>query len=340
MKILLSSFHNPKFITITEYIESAISNLNHELIRFDDRQHFVPGRFRYNIKWLHKFDQKYLNKSFIEIVDKTKPEIAIIAGGHRINKSSIETLNERKIKTILWTIDAPKNFLPIQKVAGAFKYVFCQGSEAIHLLRKNNLQDAHWLPMACDPGFHHPVALTPKEQEKYGNDIVFVGSYYPNRYTLYNNLSGFDFGIWGPGWNKIKKTSDLRSNIKGEHTEPSEWIKIYSASKIVLASHYQDPENKLPVFQASPRIFEAMACGAFVMSDYQKDVFTLFKDGEHLVGFHNATELIDKIQYYLHHPNERKEIANRGHQKVLKNHRYVDRIEELLSIVGQNEIKR
>ena len=334
MKILLSSFHNPKFITITEYIESAINNLNHELIRFDDRHHIVPGRFRHKIDWLYKFDQKHLNKNLISIVDKTKPEIAIIAGGHRINKSSIQTLNERKIRTVLWTIDPPKNFHPLLQAAAAYKNIFCQGTEAIHLLRKNNIQNAHWLPMACDPIFHHPVELTPREKEKYGSNIVFVGSYYPNRYTLFKKLIGFDFGVWGPGWNKLEKTSDLRCHIKGEHTRLSEWIKFYSASKIVLASHYQDPENKYQVFQASPRIFEAMACGAFVISDFQKDVFSLFKDGEHLVGFRTLDELIEKIKYYLSHTAERKKIAEQGRQEVLRHHQYAHRIDKLLSIVN------
>jgi spore maturation protein CgeB len=103
-----------------------------------------------------------------------------------------------------------------------------------------------------------------------------------------------------------------------------------------LTPHYQDPENKFPVYQASPRIFEAMACGAFVISDYQKDVFTLFKDGKHLVGFKDEDELIEKIEYYLKNPDERNAIAKCGRQEVLRNHKYVDRIERLLSVVDAN----
>jgi spore maturation protein CgeB len=79
-----------------------------------------------------------------------------------------------------------------------------------------------------------------------------------------------------------------------------------------------------------------LACGAFVISDYQKDVFALFKDREHIVGFNNVSELIGKIKYYLHHTDEREKIAKSGRQEVLRNHRYVNRIEELISIVGHN----
>ena len=165
--------------------------------------------------------------------------------------------------------------------------------------------------------------------------MVFVGSYYQSKAKLFKKLCSFDFAIWGPGWNKVS-SNNYRAQIKGEHTLPSEWIKIYSASKIVLAPHYQSRNKKIPVYQASPRIFEAMDCGAFVISDCQKDVFTLFNDKEHLVGFKNEDELIDKIHYYLENGDEKKEIAMRGRQEVLAKHKYVDRIRELISIIETN----
>lgn len=99
------------------------------------------------------------------------------------------------------------------------------------------------------------------------------------------------------------------------------------------ATHYQDPESRFPVYQASPRTFEAMACGGFVISNYQRDVFALFKNGVHLVGYDGHQDLITKIKFYLSHPSERKKIAEQGRQEVLGNHQYTHRIEKLLSIV-------
>ncbi len=335
MRILFSSYHNPHFITITEYIEMAVKSLGNDLIVFDDREHLIPGRIRKHIKWLNELDLRHINQQFVSLALEKKPDIALIGGGDRINLHSIKILNNHSIKTVLWTTDVPKNFKKMSEVGSAYKYIFCQGSEAIELFSEVKIQNAHWLPMACDPNFHHPVELTHKEHEKYGNDIAFVGSYYPNRYRLLKKLSGFDYGIWGPGWGNIIQPSNFQTHIRGEHTPQSEWVKIYSASKIVLSIHFQELENRFPVYQASPRIFEAMACGAFVISDYQKDVFSLFKDEKHLVGFKTIAELIKKIKYYLNHSEEREKIANCGRQEVLKNHKYVNRIEKLFSVVRQ-----
>ena len=333
MKILVSGYHNPNFLTITEYIEGAVRELGHRVYVFDDRNHLFPKRLRRQVPLLNRLSIQLINFSFMKTISQHKTDVAIVTGGNRILGNTIRKL-AGNTTSILWTTDAPVDFRNIWVSAKAYDYVFCQGTEAVELLAQQSVE-ASWLPMACEPQKHKIVEISSEERSVFGNDIVFVGSYYPNRYALFKKLSGFDFGIWGPGWNKIE-SSALRFHLKGEHTRPAEWAKIYRASKIVLAPHYQDPESKLPVFQASPRIFEAMACGAFVISDYQKDVFALFKDGEHLVGFKDENELTEKIQYYLHHSRQRRKIAKCGRQEVLKNHTYVNRIEKLFSIVNPN----
>jgi spore maturation protein CgeB len=333
MKILFSGHHNPHFFTITEYLEKAIRLLGHELFVFEDRQHSIPGRLRKYLPFLNQIDLKIINKKMISIAEKTKPDIAIVTGGHRISSAMINQVKDEGIICILWTIDAPLYFQPIMDVAPFYDQIFCQGTEAIELLDKAGIRGAQWLPMACDPDYHHPVECTSEEKKKYGSDIVFVGSYYPERAALFEKMTDLDLTIWGPGWESLPQSSPLKRKIRGKYTTPDEWLKIYSVSKIVLATHYQDPQNRFPVYQASPRVFEAMACGCFVISDRQRDVFSLFEDGKHLVGFDNPNDLIEKIKYYLAHPEEREAIARRGREEVLKNHTYADRIKKLISLV-------
>ena len=337
MKILFSGYHNPQFMTISEYMESAIKALGNDLIIFDDRQHIIPGRMRQRVQWLDQFDLQHINKRMVSLALDVKPDIVIVTGGHRIAAQTIRRLDDNNIYKVLWTIDAPLNFQPILDVAPFYDHIFCQGTEAIELLNHAGIKGAHWLPVACDPDLHSHLDLTTKEKMRYCNDVVFVGSYYPNRAELFENLVSFDFAIWGPGWEKLERKSKLRECIKGTHTPPSEWVKIYGASKIVLAVHYQDPERRFPVYQASPRIFEALACGAFVLSDNQRDVFSLFNKSEHLVRFMDADDLIAKITYYLDHPSEKEDIARRGREEVLNNHTYIHRIQKLLSIARRNE---
>jgi len=334
VKILSSGHHNPHFFTITEYIESAIRNLGHDVSVFEDRQHVIPGRIRARSALLHRLDLKIINRKLLALADSSKPEIAIITGGNRILAETISRLKRLGIITVLWTTDPAPYFEPLATEAASYDYIFCQGTEAVEIFAHAGIRGARWLPMACAPDYHHPVECTSAERKKYGSDIVFVGSYYPDRAALFEKLVDFNIAVWGPGWGALDRNSPLRRCIRGAHTTPDEWLKIYSSSKIILATHYKDPHNRLPVYQASPRIFEALACRAFVLCDDQRDVFSLFRDGEDLVRFFDLSDLVNKSKHYLAHPEERDKIAGKGNSSVLKNHTYVHRIRELLSKIG------
>ena len=332
MKIIFSSYHNPHFITITEYIEKSIKNLGHDLIIYDDRQHIFPGRVRQRIRWINSLDLWHINKQFVSLSLYTKPDIAIVAGGHRINVESIKKLKNNGIKTVLWTIDAPLDFNPIIAVANYYDYVFCGGTEAQKIFAKNKISNTNWLPFACAPDFHRPIALTDEDKKKYEKDVVFVGSFYPNRWKILKELNNFDTGIWGPNWNKIPIESFNNLSINTAFINHIEWIKIFKAAKIVIVIHFQD--GKTLCSQASPKVYEALACKSFVIVDRQKDVFSLFEDKKHLVGFDTIKDLKQKIVYYLENPNEREKIANNGYKEVLNKHTYMHRLEEMLYKIG------
>lgn len=336
MKILLSSYHNPHFRTITEYLENAIRALGHELYIFDDRQHVIPGRVRKRISFLNKLDLSHINKRLIALALGKKPDLAIIAGGHRISSTTVNILKSNDIHTVLWTIDAPIDFQPILDAAPYYDNIFCQGTEAIELLAVEGIQSAHWLPVACDPEIHRPRHLPDREKNSYGHDVVFVGSFYPTRAQLFEKITHPDFAIYGPGWQHLNSASPLEKKIRSANTKPEEWIKIYNSSKIILAPHYQDISNRFLVNQASPRIFEALACGSFVITDRQKDVLSLLDDRKHLITFDNSEDLNTKIQYYLLHSDQREQIARQGYKEVRNNHTFIHRVSQMLSIIHES----
>jgi spore maturation protein CgeB len=339
VKVFLCSYHNPNFVTITEYIARAILKLGHTLVTFDDRKFILPGRLRRRIRSLQSWDASRINKKLISLASQHKSELCIITGGYRILPETIISLRAKGVVTALWTIDAPLEFGPIIKTAPHYDFVFTGGSEAYDILKDVGVMNLHWLPFACDPEFHRPQTLKENETKRYGCDIVFAGTVnpelYPRRFELLEAISDFDLGVWGPGYEKIPLSSPLKQKIRGSHTTPEVWTKIYSQAKIVLCIHYNDPTGVIPCHQASPRVYEALACGSFLLVDAQKDVLELFKDGEDLVVFRDSTELRDLVSDYLQKPEERHRIARNGRKKALAGHTYQDRISKLFEIVFQ-----
>ena len=335
MKILLTGNHNPHFTNTVVYREKAIKELGHEVIFFGDRSFLLPGRIRQRIDFLQRWDLKRLNSNLIKLASKKKPDLCIVVGGYRTSPDALSAMKNRGIRTVLWTTDAPRHFENIIKMASVYDYIFCSGTEAIIMLKNRGIEKIFWLPFACDEEYHQPVTLSEKEKNALGKDIVFVGSFYPNRADILEGISDMNIAVWGPNWGELKRHSPLKNKVMDAKLDYDQWRKIYSASKIVLVIHYND--GKTPCDQASPRLFEAMACGSFVMADGQKDARALFGDKEQVVFFDGVEDLRKKILYYLDHPLEMKEIAQKGREEVLARHTYKRRIEDMLSVIKDEE---
>ena len=332
MRVLMSSYHNPNFINTTVYREKAVEYLGHELIPFDDRQFIIPGSIRERFNFLHTWDLKRINIKLVELAKQKMPDIVLVIGGQRILPQTILKIKELGIKIVLWTTDVPIDFENILRCSPLYHHVFCAGTEAVEIFEKKGLKNITWISFGCDPRYHKSVDLTEEDKNQYGKDVVFVGSYYPNRAKLLESLADFDIGIWGPYWSKIDEKSPLKSKAIESKINYDQWVKIYNAAKIVIVVHYQDLAGKIPCYQASPKLFEAMACGSFVLVDEQRDVKALFKEGEHLAYFKDAKDLREKVKYYLQHEDIRKSIAKKGQEEVTARHTFQHRMEEILNV--------
>ena len=341
MKVAFSTNRNPHFITIAEYIENAFRASGCRTFFFDNSEFIIPGRIREKVQHLHRADLKRINNKLMSGLKSFQPALFVEAGGHRILPETVQAIKARGIRTALWTIDPPIDFEPVLNAAFHYDFVFTGGSEAYEILKKKGIQKLTWLPFACDPTVHKPHLLTEDEKNFYGADIAFVGSMhpelYPSRVRFLEAISDFNLAAWGPGSNVIPPESPLKKRIHGEKTPPSIWTKIYSNAKIVLCMHYKDPDNRIPCHQASPRVYEALACGAFLMVDAQRDVLASFTDREDLVIFRDAEELRELLRYYLARPEERRAIAEAGRRKALEKHTYRQRIEDMLKVVMNHD---
>jgi len=103
-------------------------------------------------------------------------------------------------------------------------------------------------------------------------------------------------------------------------------IEIFNQAKIVFNKTFSGDLNF--------RVFEALSCGAFLITDRTENgLRDLFKDGEHLAMYDNLKDLEDKIGYYLSHEDEREKIAACGQKEVHGKHTFYHRAKTMLDDV-------
>ncbi len=81
------------------------------------------------------------------------------------------------------------------------------------------------------------------------------------------------------------------------------------------------------------RCFDIMGSGGFLLTNYQEDFLPLFEPGVDFVYYDSSADMLEKVDYFLKHEEERQDIAKHGHDTVLKYHSYVDRLGRMLDVV-------
>ncbi len=101
---------------------------------------------------------------------------------------------------------------------------------------------------------------------------------------------------------------------------------VFAGSRINLNIALRSIHSGIPL-----RVLDIMACSGFVLSNWQPEIAEYFVEGEEIVTFDSLTDCLDKIDYYLTHEKERRQIAENGYKKVQEAFSYKIGLERLFS---------
>ena len=86
------------------------------------------------------------------------------------------------------------------------------------------------------------------------------------------------------------------------------------------------------------RHFEITAAGGFLLCYDQPELPDHFVPEKECVVFRNERDLLEKIRYYLSHPDERTAIAQAGQRRTLAQHLYRHRLQTLLETAAARRL--
>ncbi len=102
---------------------------------------------------------------------------------------------------------------------------------------------------------------------------------------------------------------------------------VFRNSKINLNITIRSIRTGIPL-----RAMDIMASGGFLLSNYQEELAEYFIDGEDMVLYYDDEDMMNKIEYYLAHDEERKRIAENGCRKVSDKYSYANAWRYIFSV--------
>jgi hypothetical protein len=192
-------------------------------------------------------------------------------------------------RSAVWLLDEPYEVDDTSGYAQIFDTSFISDPSTVH--RHKN---AHFLPVCYDPATYH-YRPGPRQHR-----VGFVGGGNPAREPMLEELARrglLSYAIGGP-W----RSPEVRRLAASQNIPAAETAKLYQQTRIVVnifrtVHHFN--RDKIAAVSMNPRIYEALACGALVVSERRPEIAQLCPE---LPVFDGTEEMVSVIDGLLADP--------------------------------------
>lgn len=240
-------------------------------------------------------DHAYWDDAALEQrVARYDPELLFVVHGRRFVQRFARRL--RAHRSAVWLLDEPYEVDDTSIWSSRFDLVFTNDVSTLHRHR-----GAHELPVAYAPSLHHPGT-----DDKRVRRVGFVGGANPTRERLLAGLARrglLDHVVGGPWREAVLGPLCLAANVPAERT-----AELYRQTEIVVnvfRDRHHFNRDRIEPTAMNPRICEALACGALVVSEPRAGVATLVPE---LPTFKAEADAATQIERFLAHPPLRAQV--------------------------------
>lgn len=247
-----------------------------------------------------------------------RPDLVLVVHGRRFAQRWGERL--REWRTAVWLSDEPYEVDDTAAWSARFDHVFANDRTTL-----DRHPDAHYVPMCFDPQVHRDDGA-PR-----CHAVGFVGGGNPSRERFLLALADaglLSYVVGGPWRSPVLRRLCLAPNIPADRT-----AELYKQTGIVVnvfreTHHYNARGTAAEAM--NPRIYEALGCGAAVVSERRTEVAEVFPE---LPQFDRPEELVDIVRGLLADRDALAQLRRQCRER-LAGHGYGDRLERMLVLAG------
>ena len=268
------------------------------------------------------------------LIEQTRPDAILVVGFvyKFIAPAALHALaKQHQLELYLYDTDSCNLYTKrrefiffLEQELPIYKTIFSCSKVTADFFKASRQLEASFVPF----GANFIAAPSTSDQGKQ-RDVLFVGSGDLRRILVLEAIRE-QVSIFGNRWkrNFPLMSPALIERVQDQSVWGDELHALLTSSRIVLNI------TRGPYYAAGTginlRIFEALAAGCFLITDYCDEIAELFKPGEEIETFSGPEELQEKVRFYLANPEKRLAIARQGHAAYLKRFTWEARAQEML----------
>jgi spore maturation protein CgeB len=302
----------------------ALERLGHDVTIVDPRRMLPVSRQLDS--WIHHTGALFLaarvRRALTKHVEGQLFDLIIVNGGELIDQQLVRDLRQRFGRVINYNIDDPfgkRDGKKWRHYLGAVPYY-----DLVVVVRTCNIQEAldHGarevllVPRAADEVAHAPRKLSPEDVTKWKSDVVFIGTWMPERGPLLARLVelGVPLAIYGDRWWKAKEWNVLQRHWRGSALGGDDYAKAVQCSSICLGLLSKGNRD-----HSTTRSFEVPYLGGVLCAERTMEHNTLYQEDKEAVFWSTPEECAQKCANLLSDSKLLHRIATDGRARCIRN---------------------
>ena len=321
LKILYLAAGSPESSSIQR--ARALSRLGHEVLTIN----LVDALVR-NIWWrrLNNYSggalaQPRVLRLIRSRLPKHQCDLVWVDSGQLVGPSVIPLLRSRARKIVNYNLDDPTGSRD-GRLWGGFKKAVPHYDALITVRRESEAELQQLgarkvlrVVRSFDEMTHRPRVLTAADYSRWGSEVVFVGSWMPERGPFLMQLvrRGVPLAIYGDHWQRAPEHCTLRSVWRAPALYDDGYAKAIQCSKVALGLLSKGNRDL-----HTQRSTEIPALGGLLCAERTVEHAEMFVEGREAVFWADATECADACLRLLRDESLRQAIARAGQETVWK----------------------
>lgn len=302
----------------------AMRRLGHEVTHIDLRHWLPQTAWVDRITWRlggHWFAW-WLSAQIRRRLAAQKFDLVYVDNGEHVSPAVVRAFKTLAPKVVNYCVDDPtgkrdgRRFLAYRMALPHYDLVAVMRDvnvmECTQLGAKRTLRV--WF--SCDEIAHAPRAITPDVFQKWSSDVLFVGTWMPERgpFLLALKKQGVPLTIRGKHWQKAPEWPELQACWKGAEVAGADYAYALQCAKInigLLSKGNRDLHTT--------RSLEIPSLGSLLCAERTSEHTAMYEDGKEAVFWSDATECARLCHQLLNDEALRVSLAKAGQLRFKAN---------------------
>jgi spore maturation protein CgeB len=309
----------------------ALRRLGHELLHIDVRTLMPRTVWVDRITWRlgGGWFSPWVNHGLRNRIAGQSFDLAYVDGGEWIETSTIELLRKHAPLVVNYNIDdpfGPRDGARLRAYrSNARRYDLCVVMRDENVIEAKAYQVQHVLRVyrSADEVSHAPRRLSPEDRERWQADVLFLGTWFPERGPFLLELvkRGVPLTIRGHKWQRAPEWEQLKPYWKGGSLVGDDYARAIQCAKVNLGLLSKDNRDL-----HTTRSLEVPALAGLLCAQRTSEHIAMYKEGVEALFWDGADECAEVCREILADEERRQRIAAAGHKRIRQNGHYNEAI--------------